>query len=77
MADPTKAPDNPDLNNVPGKTTVDPRKRAVRGRKRTAPWVWIVGIIVVLLIIWAFFGISHQRQMGNQNIVPAPASSIR
>lgn len=75
MADPTKVPDGADPNNVPGRSTIDPKNGPVIGNRRNYPWAWIVGIIIVLLIIWAFFGMSRRTTVVSPAMQPAPATS--
>lgn len=76
MADPTKRSDNLDPNNVPGRNTIDSRNRPLARSRRMYIWAWIVGIIIVLLIIWAFFGWNHRTtRVVNPVMQPAAAAS--
>ena len=75
MADPTKRPDNGGPNNVPGNRPIDPKNRPVVSNRRSYPWGWIIGIIIVLLLIWAYFGMNHRTEIVNPAMQPAPAAS--
>lgn len=73
MAAPTNTPNNPDPN-LRERGTVDPTGRPVRtGGGR--PWAWIVGIIVILLIIWAFFGWNDRSRTVTPAAAPAAATT--
>lgn len=78
MADPNKVSNKADPNNVPGKSTIDPKNGPVISNRKSYPWAWIVGIIILLLIIWGFFGMNHQTTVVNPPVQPAPpASAVR
>jgi len=38
-------------------------------------WGWIVGLIVLLLILWGFFRMDHEKLVIQPAMEPAPAAS--
>lgn len=76
MVDPSKVPDRNDPNTVSGRSTVDPKNRPVRGDRRNYPWAWIIGAIIVLLLLWAYFGMGRRGEVVNPATGPAPAASV-
>lgn len=76
MADPTKIPDKPDPDNVRGRSIVEPNHgHPVIGSRRNYPWAWIIAVIIVLLIIWAFFSWYHRALVVSPDTAPAPTTS--
>lgn len=75
MADPTKVPNNPDPNNIRGRNAVEPNGGKVIRNRRSNPWAWIVAIIVILLIIWAFFRWNDRARVVSPATPPATAAS--
>lgn len=76
MADPTKIPGkNPGPNNGRDGRPVGTNAGPVVRNRRSYPWAWIVAIIVILLIIWAFFSWGNRSQVVNPATGPAPAVS--
>ena len=75
MADPTKMPGNSDPDNVPRRSVVDPRNGPIIRPRRGYAWAWIIGVIIVLLILWSIFGLSHRTRIVNPDVQPAQAAS--
>lgn len=75
MADPTKVPGKADPNYVAGRNPNDPNRDPVIRNRRNYPWAWIVAIIILLLIIWAFFGMNNRSRVVSPATAPAPAAS--
>jgi hypothetical protein len=73
MSDPIKAPEQNDPGNVSGKGT--PASTIGPTRRHKMYWGWIVGIIVLLLILWGFFGMDHEKPVIHPAMEPAPAAS--
>ena len=67
MIDPKSAPRGSDL---------DPRIDSASPRKNAHPWAWMVGLVVVLLLVWGFFGMDHQKIDAEPAASPAATTSI-
>ena len=75
MADPTKVPNSPGPNNVRAARVVEPSGGPPVKNRRSYPWAWIIAIIIILLIIWAFFGWNNRARMVSPVNAPAAATS--
>lgn len=75
MADPTKVPNSPGPNNVRGERVTDPNGGPIIKNRRSYPWGWIIAIVIILLIIWAFFGWSDRGRVVSPVNAPAAATS--
>lgn len=73
MSDPTKVPKQTDPGNASGKST--PASTIGPTSRHKAYWGWIIGIIVLLLILWGFFGMDHEKPVIHPAMEPAPAAS--
>ncbi len=74
MADPTKVPGDTGPNNPLGNRNLGPNDGRVIPNRRNYSWAWIVAIVVILLIIWAFFGMNRTRVVTPVS-APVPATS--
>ena len=75
MADPTKVPNSPSPNNMRTARVVEPSSGLTARNRRSYPWAWIVAVIIILLIIWAFFGWNNRGRMVSPVNAPAAATS--
>lgn len=73
MSDPTKPPEQTDPGNASDKNT--PASTIGPNRRQKSYWGWIVGVIVLLLVLWGFFGMDHEKPVIQPVMEPAPAAS--
>jgi hypothetical protein len=59
-----------DPRSLPRGSSPEPTSNPVTSRRKEHPWAWIVGTIVVLLLVWGFFGIDHLKPAVNPAIPP-------
>ena len=67
MIDPKRAPRVSDF---------EANDTSISLRKKSHPWAWIVGLIVVLLMIWGFFGMDHLKPDMEPATAPAAATVV-
>lgn len=65
-----------DPKSAPRGDTPEPVTDPVRRKRKAHPWAWIVGLIVVLLLIWGFFGMDHLKLDVEPGASPAAATSV-
>lgn len=64
-----------DPRSLPRGSRPEPTDNPASTRKKAHPWAWIVGTIVVLLLVWGFFGVDHLKPAVHPSMTPAASMS--
>lgn len=60
-----------DPKTTPRDSRLDTKTSPVSLRRKAHPWAWIVGLVVVLLLVWGFFGMDHLKIDAAPGTTPA------